>query len=260
MRLPRLPLLLAGALALAPGSTCAVDPSSGKSEEGLPALLAQVDHEWPRRDDPRAIDEIRSQLEQAEKLAPDDYGVLWRLAQLYFWLSDDPSLSDGERSQIGKRSWDYGDRATVANPKGVEGWYFAAVGMGNYSLGIGILKALAQGIEGKFRARLSNAEGIDPSYFSGGIFTAWGRYYFKLPWPKYDGRKSEQMLRKALRVNPDNVRARVFLAELYEKEGHPREARELLQETIAHQPGSYDPPEERRAQRLAREVLAQMDR
>jgi tetratricopeptide (TPR) repeat protein len=110
------------------------------------------------------------------------------------------------------------------------------------------------------RARLSKAESIDTRYFSGGIFTAWGRFYFKLPWPKYDARHSEQMLRKALRVNPDNVRARVFLAELYEKEGHPREARKLLQEAIAHQPGSYDPPEERWAQRLARDVLAQMDR
>lgn len=260
MHVPRLPLLLAGALALAPRSTSAVGVPSGTGREGVQPLLAQVDQEWPRRDEPGVVDEIRAQLEQAEKRAPDDYGVLWRLAQLHFWLSDDPSLSDDQRSQIGKRSWDYGDRATAANASGVEGWYFAAVGMGNYSLGIGILKALGQGIEGKFRARLSKAESIDPRYFSGGIFTAWGRYYFKLPWPKYDARRSEQMLRKALRVNPDNVRARVFLAELYEKEGHPREARKLLQEAIAHQPGSYDPPEERRAQRLARDVLAQMDR
>lgn len=258
MHVPRLPLLLAGALAL--GSSPTSVKGASPEREGPQALLAQVDDAWTRRDEPGAMEGIRSRLEQAERAAPQDYGVLWRLAQLYFWLSDDPSLSDDQRSQLGKKSWDYGERATAANPDRVEGWYFAAVGMGNYSLGIGILKALGQGIEGKFRERLSKAESIDPSYFSGGLFTAWGRYYFKLPWPKYNARKSEQMLRKALRVNPDNVRARVFLAELYEKEGHPKEARKLLQEAIAHQPGSYDPPEERRAQRLARDVLARLNR
>lgn len=258
MRVPRLPLLLASALAFAPTAARAALAQPGWEKEGVRALLGQVDEEWKRRDEAGLIDEIRAQLERAEQVAPGDYEVLWRLAQLYFWLSDDPSLQDDERSRLGKRSWDYAERATAADPARVEGWYFAAVGMGNYSLGIGVLKALSQGVEGKFKERLSRAESIDPSYFSGGIYTAWGRFYFMLPWPKYDARKSEQMLRRALRVNPGNVRARLFLAELYEKEGHPREARKLLQEAAAHQPGSYDPPEERRSQRLAREQLEHM--
>jgi tetratricopeptide (TPR) repeat protein len=224
----------------------------------LQQLLAEVDDEWKRRDERGVIDQIRSQLEQAEKLAPDDHGVLWRLAQLYFWLSDDPSSNDEEKSRLGKRAWDYGDRAASVSPDRVEGWYFAALGIGNYSLGIGVLQALGQGLEGKFKERLGRAESIDPAYFSGGIFTAWGRFYYELPWPKYSARKSEQMLRRALRANPDNLRGRVFLAELYEKEGHPREARRLLQEAIARRPGSYDAPEERRAQKLARDLLAGM--
>jgi cytochrome c-type biogenesis protein CcmH/NrfG len=143
------------------------------------------------------------------------------------------------------------------NPNGVEGWYFAAVGMGNYSLGIGVLKALGEGIEGKFKERLSRAEKIDPKFFDGGIYNAWGRFYFKLPWPKYDPRHSEQALQKALELNPRNVRARVYLAELYMKEKHPKEARELLEEAAAHQPGSYDPPEERRSVASAKALLAQ---
>jgi tetratricopeptide (TPR) repeat protein len=261
--IPWLPHLLAGALALASNQAAtpvppAPAPAPGQEGADAQSLLARVDEEWKRRDEPGVIDEIRSQLERAENVAPEDYGVLWRLAQLYFWLSDDPSLKDDEKSRLGKKSWDYGDRAAAANPSRVEGWYFAAVGMGNYSLGIGVLKALGQGVEGKFKERLAKAERIQPRYFSGGIFAAWGRFYFKLPWPKYDARKSEQMLQRALRVNPDNVRGRVFLAELHEKEGNPEEARKLLQEAIAHQPGSYDPPEERRSQGLARELLARM--
>ncbi|OFX25629.1 MAG: hypothetical protein A2V77_02510 [Anaeromyxobacter sp. RBG_16_69_14] len=225
------------------------------------ALLGQVDAEWHRRDEPGRLDEARSLLTRAEEAAPNDYGVLWRLAQLHFWLSDDPTLSGEEKSRLGKKAWEYGDRASAVNPKGVEGWYFAAVGMGNYSLGIGILKALGQGIEGKFKERLSRAESISPNFYAGGVFNAWGRFYFKLPWPKYDARKSERLLQKALQVNPVNVRGRVFLAELYEKEGRIKEARDLLEQAIARQPGSfgsYDVPEERRSQRRAREVLAEL--
>lgn len=235
-------------------------PDAGSPSGGgdLAGLLARADAQWPERDQPGVLDRIRSELEQAQKLAPDDYGVLWRLARLDFWVSDDPKLSDDEKSRIGKRAWELGDRAAAINPNGVEGWYFGALGMGNYSLGIGILKALGEGIEGKFKERLSKAEQIDPKYQEGGIYNAWGRFYFKLPWPKYDAKKSEQNLRKAIQVNPANVRARVFLSELYTKEGHPKEARKLLEEALAREPGAYDAPEERRSQQRARELLAEM--
>jgi tetratricopeptide (TPR) repeat protein len=253
---PLAPPLCAAALSLLLGAE--VVSTAPAEVKDVPGLLAEADEQWLHRDEPGKLEAIRADLESAEALAPKDYGVLWRLARLYFWISDDPALSDDLKSKLGHTSWDYGDKAAAVNPKGVEGWYFAAVGMGNYSLGIGVLKALGQGIEGKFKDRLSRAERIDPNFFGGGIYNAWGRFYFKLPWPKYDARKAEQNLRKALRVNPDNVRGRVFLAELYEKEDHPKEARQVLEEALAHPPGLYDPPEERRSQARARELLAHL--
>jgi tetratricopeptide (TPR) repeat protein len=243
--------LLVATLAGAP------DAPAQPAELDVRQLFARVDAAWAQRDQPGELDRIRADLEQAERVAPDDYGVLWRFSRLYFWVSDDPNLPDDEKSKLGKQAWDYGDRATVANPKGVEGWFYSAGGMGNYSLGIGVLKALAQGIEGKFRERLSKAESIDPGYNAGGIFTAWGRFYFKLPWPKYDSHKSESNLLKAIKMNPDNVRARVYLAELYLKEDHPKEARKRLEQALAHEPGRYDAPEERRYQARAKQLLTE---
>ncbi|HTP25522.1 MAG TPA: tetratricopeptide repeat protein [Anaeromyxobacteraceae bacterium] len=241
------------ALAVAAGArTPEAEPSD------LRLRLNRIDKEWKKRDQPGCLDAVRSELAQAERDAPGDYGVLWRMAQLYFWLADDPGLSSTERSRLGKKAWEYGDRASLANPKRVEGWYFAALGMGEYSIGIGVLKALGENIEDKFRQRLSKAESIDPTFYAGGIWNAWGRFYFKLPWPKYDGRRSEQMLHEALRVNPENVRARVFLAELYVKEKHRDEARKLLKEAATHQPGSYDVPEERRSAARARKLLVEL--
>jgi tetratricopeptide (TPR) repeat protein len=224
------------------------------------ALLARVDAEWAERDQPGRLDEAKRLLDQAEKLAPDDFGVLWREARYYFWVSDDPKISDEEKSKLGKRAWEYGDRASAADPSRVEGWYFAAVGMGNYSLGIGILKALGEGIEGKFRERLGRAEKIDPTFYQGGIYNAWGRFYYKLPWPKYDPKKSEAALQKAIEVNPANIRGRLFLAELYLREKHRKEAKGLLEEAVALKPGAYDAPEERRSQTAARELLAELSR
>jgi cytochrome c-type biogenesis protein CcmH/NrfG len=222
---------------------------------GLAALLQESDAAYQRRDEPGALDQVRASLEEARRLAPDDYEVLWRLARLEFWMADEPSLSNKEKSRLGKKAWEDGDRATQANPERVEGWNYAAAGMGNYALGIGIFQALGEGIEGKFKERLSRAEKIDPDYSHGAIQTAWGRFWFKLPWPKYDAKKCERALQKALEKNPDNVRAHVYLADLYLKEGHKERARAELEAAVDHEPGRYDAPEERRMQEVARAEL-----
>jgi tetratricopeptide (TPR) repeat protein len=254
MRSATAPVLLALLLALPAPAL----PGEAPPGTPLAALLAGADAAYARRDEPGELDEVRARLDAAEKLAPDDYEVLWRQARLAFWLADDPALSSAEKSRIGKRGWEYGDRATRADPSRVEGWDFAAAGVGNYALGIGILRALGEGIEGKFKERLRRAEEIDPGYSGGAIQTAWGRFWFKLPWPKYDAGKAERALEAALARNPDNVRAHVYLADLYLKEGKRDRAHEELEKALAHPPGRYDAPEERRMQAVAREELARL--
>lgn len=235
-------------------------PAPAAPAADLQALLAAHDAAYKQRDDAGKFAEAKARLEQAEKLAPNDYGVLWRLARMNFWVSDDPKLKDEEKSRIGKIAWDYGDKASAANPNGVEGFYFAAIGMGNYSLGIGILRALSQGIEGKYKARLGKAAQINDAYDEGGIENAWGRFYFKLPWPKYDAERSEEHLKKALQINPHDLRGMVYLADLYLKEDKPKEAKKLIDQVLAATPNAYDPPEEKRAQELARETLPAVEK
>jgi tetratricopeptide (TPR) repeat protein len=248
-----------GEAAAAPQGTTAPGQASAPdaARQSIAPLIARVDAAWPHRDERGRIDEIRSGLDEAERAAPDAYDVLWRQARLYFWLADDPALQGKDRSRLGKRAWDYGDRATKANPGGVEGWDYAAAGIGNYALGIGVFTALRQGIEGKFKDRLSRAEKIDPGFESGAIQTAWGRFWYELPWPKYDARRSEQALRAALARNPDNVRAHVYLADLYRKERRRDDALAELVRASSEQPGKYDAPEERRWQAEARRKLAE---
>jgi Tetratricopeptide repeat len=243
--------------AQAPAAAATPAAAAAPSPE-LTALLAEIDANWAIRDQPGKMDVDLALLQKAEKLAPNDYEVVWRLARHYYWLADDPSAPNEEKARTGKITWDVGDRATQINPARVEGWFYASAGVGMYSIGISIIKALLDGMESKYLDRLKRSQAADPSYYGYGGDVSWGRYYYELPWPKYDGEKSEQAFRKALRNYPKNLRAKVYLAELYIKEDHPEEARKLLEAVLAAKPGEYDAPEERRAQGLARAALAKI--
>jgi tetratricopeptide (TPR) repeat protein len=216
---------------------------------------ARVDELWRRRDDPAALAEQKRLLDDSLSKAPADYGLLWRAARWYLWKSDDPDLSNDAKSKLGKEGWALAERAVAANPAGVEGHYWAATTMGSYALGLGIVRAISQGIEGKFRAHLSRASAIDSRYAHGSIPIAWGRYYAVLPWPKYDERKAIQYYRQALEINPNNLRARVFWADLHLEEDRPAEAKRLLDEVLAAPGNRYDPPEEKRAKLLATRAM-----
>jgi len=216
------------------------------------ALLGRVDALYAARDDRRALDDQRKLLDGELARSPSDYDLLWRAARLYFWLGDDPSLPADQRSKLGKTGWDLAERAVALAPGRPDGHYWAAVNIGTYALGLGVVKALASGLEGKFRDHLSRAEALAPAYNQGGVGVAWGRFYEKLPWPKRDRGKAEQALRRVLaEQNPGNLRARVYLADTLTADGHADEAKRLLDEVAAAPLGRYDAAEERRAKALA---------
>ena len=211
-------------------------------------VLARADELHERRDEPPALSEEESLVAGAVARAPRDYEVLWRAARLAFWRSDDPGQSKEERSRVGKDGWDLAERAVAINPNRVEGQYWAAVCMGNYALGLGVVKALSMGMEGKFRERLGRATQLDRRYEHGAVDTAWGRFFDKLPWPKRDRDQAERHLRRAIEENPFNLRARVYLASSYLDQNRAAEAKRLLDEVAAAPiDDRYDPPEERRA-------------
>jgi tetratricopeptide (TPR) repeat protein len=234
-------------------------PSAAAEPAPLPVVLARLDELHKRRDDRAAWAEEQRLVQVVLARAPSDYGALWRAARFYFWLSDDPGLTNEQRSKWGKDGWDIAERAIAANPNDVAGYYFAAVCMGNYALGLGIMKALSKGLEGKFRERLGQAERLNLRYEQGAIDTAWGRFYEKLPWPKRDRKKAEEHLLRALQIAPGNLRARVYLAETYLNDDRPQDAKRLLDEINAAPPGRGDLPEERRARALATSLWPQLN-
>jgi hypothetical protein len=217
----------------------------------LPALVSRLDELHRRRDDKLAFSEAQRLVQAGLQRAPDDYGLLWRAARFYFWASDDPGVARDQRSRWGKDGWDIAEHAIAVNPNDVAGYYFAAVCMGNYALGLGVVKALSIGLEGKFRDRLGKAATLNDGFENGGVETAWGRFFDKLPWPKRDRKQAEEHLRRALQINPAALRARVYLAGAYLDSDRVPDAKQLLDEVAAAPVGRYDAPEERRAKAMA---------
>jgi tetratricopeptide (TPR) repeat protein len=255
-----LPVLSAAHLA-APSTPPSGGPSAAPLPQASPPpapadMLARMDALYARRDGAAARAEAKRLADTAVAAAPRDYGTLWRAARAYFALSDDPARGHDERAQLGKTAWELAQRAVTANPNDAAGHYWAALGIGSSAEDMGALRALANGIEGKFTGELRRATELDPRYDHGNVFVAWGAYYMELPWPKRDRKKAEEALRRALAINPASLNARIFLARLYADEDRLPEARALLGEIAAAPVGRYDPPEERHAKAEAAKLDA----
>ena len=216
--------------------------------------MAIWDDLWKRRDDPAALKDLDALTEQHLAEDPNGFEVTRRYASLVAWEADGEPDGSDEKAAKGKIAWEAGDKAIQANPGDVRGHYFSGVGVGLYSEGVGILTALSQGLEGKFRERMLAALRIDKDFLDGAPQVVWGRYFFKLPWPKRDLEESIRVLRIAVRSHPGNWRAKLYLADaliVNGLEGQDDEAHQLVQQ-ILDAPGGRDPPEEKRVKELAR--------
>src|SRR5256714_11439499 len=222
---------------------------------GTPAeWMAIWDDLWKRRDDPAAIKQLDALTEQHLAEDPNGFETTRRQASLVAWEADGEPDGSDEKAAQGKIAWEAGDKAIQANAGDVRRHYFSGVGVGLYSEGVGILTALSQGLEGKFRERLLAALRIDKDFLDGAPQVVWGRYFFKLPWPKRDLDESIRVLRTAVRAHPGNGRAKLYLADsliVNGLEGQDDEAHQLVQQVL-DAPGGRDPPEEKRVKELAR--------
>lgn len=224
----------------------------------LAETLARLDALHARRDEPGIRAEERRLADAALTQAPADYGTLWRAARALFDESDAPQLSDDERSRLGQQAYDLTQRAIAVNPNDVAAQYWAALSIGRYAEKMGVLRALSNGIEGKFKHPLERATALDVSYDHGSIPVVWAAYYLELPWPKRDRDKAAKELQRALAINPANLRARLYQARIAIDEDHPDVARALLAAIAAAPVGRYDAPEERSVKKEAAAMTAKL--
>jgi tetratricopeptide (TPR) repeat protein len=219
-----------------------------------PALLEQLDALYAKRNEAESVKALEQGLTEALKTAPDDFELVWRKARILQWQADG-ATAEKLKKVLGKQTWEAGDKAAKLQPNRVEGHYFAACGIGSYSQAVGIMKALGDGLEGKFNERLDTALKLDPMYEYGGPWLVKGRYFYELPWPKRDLRKSAEFYEKAIAKFPQSLRAHYYLAETLLKDGKAKDADAAIQK-VKQGSTAYNPAEGQRVQQWAKKVDA----
>jgi hypothetical protein len=245
-------LLLALALVAQPTPPGPPAQTGLPTAEGPAGWREQFDELWRHRDEPGVEQKLLQVVQQHLAVEPRSFEGNWRLASLYNWQAD---VKEGdEKAALGKKAWEAGDKAVAANAGDARGHYNGGVGIGLYSEGVGIITALSQGLEGKFRDRILAALRIDKDYLDGAPQVVWGRYFFKLPWPKRDVGQATKVLTEAVRTHPSNLRAKLYLADCYADDDKVEEGKKLVQQVL-DAPMGEDAPEQRRLKKKARDWI-----
>ena len=226
-------------------------PGAAAPAEGPAGWKEKFDELWKKRDQTGVEKQMHDVIDQQLAVDPKSFDANWRLAAMYNWEANTLGLEGDKKADLGHKAWDAGDKAIASKPDDVRGHYQAGTGVGLYSEGISILTALAQGMEGKFRERMQAALKIDKDYLDGAPQVVWGRYFFKLPWPKRDVDESVRVLSEAMESHPTNLRAHLYLADSLWDNGKKDEARRLVQDVLDAKLGE-DPPEDRRLKEMAK--------
>jgi len=113
-------------------------------------------------------------------------------------------------------------------PSRAEGYYWKAVNIGNYAKVSGVWKAITKGVAKKIKNNALKSIKCNPKLYGGSAQKVLGRYYFKLPWPWRNLKKSIKYLKQAHFYGPKNTTTQLFLAEALWKNGNRTEAKKFF--------------------------------
>jgi tetratricopeptide (TPR) repeat protein len=214
------PVLLATLALLCPASGRA-EPCPGNARASR--LVERGDALFARSSTPRQAWQAIWMVEQALKAAPACYEASWRRARGYAWVFE-LDQDRGGNPAAGQRSHEAGLHAIQLNPRRVEGHYWAALGIGEHGRGMGVLRAIRQGVHGTFKRHLEAAQRIDRAYDDGGVDRVLAIYYRAIPWPLRDRKRSLEHFERSLRYSPRHPRTLLYLADALAADGRRDEA------------------------------------
>ncbi|BAU73161.1 tetratricopeptide repeat protein [Metapseudomonas furukawaii] len=126
---------------------------------------------------------------------------------------------------------------TRSSPNAAEAWIWNGIVNSSWAGADGGLGALGKVKDA--RASLEQALKLDPSALQGSAYTSLGALYDRVPgWPVSfgDDEKAEQLLRKALEINPNGIDSLYFWGDHLYRQGKPEQAREVLEKAKAAPP------------------------
>lgn len=121
------------------------------------------------------------------------------------------------------------DSLTAANPDSAAAYIWSGIIKSSFAGAKGGLGAMK--LAKASRADLERAMDLDPGALQGSAYTSLGTLYFKVPgWPVGfgDEEKAEELLHKALALNPDGIDPNYFYGELLLEQKRYEEAEKAL--------------------------------
>lgn len=208
---------------------------------------------WKMRDWGGHTEAAVAMLEAEVAANPDSFEAHYHLSRFYYWQAT--QLSGEARAERAKLGWDEAEACKKLDASRVEGWYWAAINIGAYANGAGIMASVKQGLGEELEANARKAGALDAAHDYGGPNRVLGRFYYKLPWPMQDLDQAASLLEKANESDPFCINL-VFLAEVYIAQDEEAKAKALLEQAAAMDPKeSSDPASTRRHVKNANKLL-----
>ncbi len=215
--------------------------------------LSDSDKLWRMRDWGGHSEAALAMLEAEVLAKPDSFEAHYQLSRFYYWQAT--LLSGAAREEVARKGWDQAEACKALDPSRVEGWYWAAINIGAYANGAGIMASVKQGLGEELEANARKAAAIDAAHDHGGPNRVLGRFFYKLPWPLQDLDQASSLLEEANKSDATCINL-VFLAEVYIAQDQDDKARALLERAAAMDPKeSPDPPGTRRHSDTAAKLL-----
>ena len=222
------------------------------------SIVAVSDARFDGPESEQAREQDLQELQRALPEHQDSYELLWRAARAAWAIGDrlDDEKDSDRLKALGKQALEWAERAVAARPDGIEGRFYHGLAVSLYARGIGMFRSMLKGLGGEFESDMESVIKESPDWGCGAGYRALGRYFYQVPRPKRDLQRSEDLLRQSLRVSPNWLRTRLYLADTLAAEGREQEAGKEYRFVLEHDP---DPAETNETQTLragAREGLA----
>ena len=224
---------------------------------GEQEVIVQADQLYLQRADSSKAQEGLDVLRAGAAEYPTSYGIHWRVARICWWIAEGTSDTSIKKA-LGREGWDAAAVSVETDSDGLEGHYWYVLALGEYSNGISILKAIAQGLDGKFSDHLDLVLAADEDYDDGGALRAKGKYWFSLPRFMRSFPKSLERLERSNELVPNHPRTLFYLAETELALGNEERARTYVEASLAASSWP-DRPEWARVSAWARTFQAGLD-
>jgi tetratricopeptide (TPR) repeat protein len=178
---------------------------------------------------------------KASDANPASYEAAWKACHAYREYCNESKEQDSSGWQdickkYAKIGMKFGERAIALEPNKIEGHFWYGCSVGNYSDGVSVLTALREGLKDKTQASFEKSYAINKMYHDGGPIKALGRFWYVLPWPLNDKKKSLDYLREYQKLFPNDAEGQIYLAEVLIDTKNKEEAKTILQKTaVSHE-------------------------